>query len=227
MLQEVFRIKFSGRKQVIIFAAVIFICFIIAVKALSSVTTIFFKDDTYTVCIDPGHGGKAIGAVSKDGKRREQDDTLALSLKIRDCLEKQGVRVVMTRDTDVDVSLEDRCKKANKAKADLFVSIHRNSSDSGTGMEVWINEKPSKEEMKLSSDILKALVDASGMAERGVKQGFRNSSGNNYYVNAHTNMPSCLVEVGFITNDEDNKNFDKNIDKYAEAIADAIYKNLK
>lgn len=219
-------IKVSGKKQVIIAAAVMMICFLIAVKALTSVTTIFFSD-TYTVCIDPGHGGKAIGAASKDGKRLEQDDNLALALKVRQELEKRDVRVVMTRDKDVDVSLEKRCKKANKAKADLFVSLHRNSSESGSGMEVWINDKPSVKEKKLASDILKSLVAASGLAERGVKQGFRDSSGSNYYVNANTKMPSCLVEVGFITNDEDNKNFDANIDKYAEAIAAAICKNLK
>ncbi len=220
------KIKISGRKQVFIAAAVVFVCFFIAVKALSSATTVFFKD-TYVVCIDPGHGGKTLGAVSKDGKRLEQDDNLALSLKVRDCLEKKDVKVIMTRDRDADVSLKDRCRKANRAKADIFVSIHRNSSDSGTGMEVWINDKPTKEEKKLASDILKGLVRVSGMAERGVKLGFRNSSGSNYYVNANTNMTSCLVEVGFITNEEDNKNFDKNIDRYAEAIAEAIYKNLK
>ena len=217
--------RFTAKTQVIIAAAVVMICFFFAVKALTGVTTIYFSDKR-TVCIDPGHGGDTIGATSKDGKRLEQDDNLALALKVREKLEEHDVKVVMTRDTDVDISLEKRCKKANRAKADLFVSIHRNSSDSGTGMEVWINAEPSAEEKKLASDILKGLVDASGMAERGVKLGFRDSSGSNYYVNEHTKMPSCLVEVGFITNDEDNKNFDANIDKYAEAIAAAICKNL-
>lgn len=223
---EAVKIKFSGKKQIIISAAVVFICFLIAVKALTSATTIFFKD-TYSVCIDPGHGGASAGAVSKDGKRLEQDDNLALSLKVRDCLESKGVKVIMTREKDTDVSLENRCKKANRAKTDLFVSIHRNSSDSGTGMEVWINENPSKNEQKLASDILKALCGVSDLPERGVKKGFRNSSGSNYYVNAHTKMPSCLVEVGFITNEDDNKEFDERLDEYAEAISGAIYNNLK
>ena len=133
----------------------------------------------------------------------------------------------MTRDDDSDVSLKDRCKKANKSKSDLFVAIHRNSSSDGTGMEVWIKDKPSKEEKRLAEDILNALVKCSGQLNRGVTKGYRNTSGNNYYVNANTDMPSCLVEVGFITNKEDNEKFDKLIDTYAQSIADAIYENLK
>ena len=76
-----------------------------------------------TVVIDPGHGGSSSGAVL--GDRQEKDDNLRLSLLVRDILVERGYTVVMTRDGDTDVSLEDRCKIANKAKASLFVSIHR------------------------------------------------------------------------------------------------------
>lgn len=179
------------------------------------------------MCIDPGHGGDETGAVSKNGKRQEKDDNLKLSLKIKDELEKNDVKVIMTREKDDTVSLKERCVIANDNNADLFVSVHRNSSDDGTGMEVWIKDYPSDEEISLAEDILSALVTASSLKDRGVKRGYRNKSGNNYYVNGNTKMPSCLIEVGFITNEADNGNFDKNIDSYASAVAAAIYENLK
>ena len=219
-------IKLSDKKQVAAAFAAVFLCFIIAVKALSSVTTVIFTTK-HIVCLDPGHGGEESGALSKDKKRREQDDNLALALKVKSSLEKKDIKVIMTRENDSTVSLKERCVIANNANADLFVSLHRNSSDDGTGMEVWIKDKPSPEEEKLATDILNGLISASELTNRGVKKGYRNKSGNNYYVNGNTKMPSCLAEVGFITSKADNENFDKNIDAYAETIAQAIYENLK
>ncbi|HCT15824.1 MAG TPA: chitooligosaccharide deacetylase, partial [Ruminococcaceae bacterium] len=52
-------------------------------------------------------------------------------------------------------------------------------------------------------------------------------SGNNYYVNSNTNMPSILLEVGFVTSEEDNRSFDKSLDENAEAIADIIFESIK
>lgn len=220
------KIKLSDKKQICAAFAAVFFCFIIAVKALSSVTTVIFTT-RYIVCIDPGHGGSETGACSENNKRLEKDDNLALSLKVKSSLEAKDVKVIMTREDDSTVSLKERCVIANNGNADLFVSLHRNSSSDGTGMEVWIKDKPSEEETALAEDILDELVSVSKLTKRGVKKGYRNKSGNNYYVNGNTKMPSCLVEVGFISNEEDNKNFDENIDKYAEVIADAIFENLK
>ena len=88
---------------------------------------------------------KMLGSISSSGKRYEKDDTLEIALKIKSELEKQGINVIMTRDEDEFVTLQDRCKKANWIMADLFVSIHRNSAESGDGVEVWIsNEKEEK-----------------------------------------------------------------------------------
>ncbi len=218
-------IKKSFNKQLTVGFVLVLICFLIAVKALSSITTIIFND-IHTVCIDPGHGGDDAGATYSSKSRLEKNDNLALALKVKAELEKADVKVIMTRETDTAVSLKNRCKKANKGRADLFVSLHRNSSSDGTGLEVWIKDKPSDKEKQLAQDIVDSLETASGLQNRGVKSGYRNSTGNNYYVNANTNMPSCLVEVGFISNEKDNKNFDKNIDAYAKSIADAIIKNL-
>lgn len=92
-----------------------------------------------TIVIDPGHGGKDPGAR---GLRHteEKDITLKVGLKLRDLLSKQpGVRVLMTRDQDVFVELEERAKFANSHEADLFVSIHVNSHPSRAvkGIEIY------------------------------------------------------------------------------------------
>jgi N-acetylmuramoyl-L-alanine amidase len=92
-----------------------------------------------TIVIDPGHGGKDSGARGQRGTE-EKDITLKVALKLRDLLSKQpGVRVLMTRERDQFVELEDRAKFANEQGADLFVSIHVNSHPqrSVKGIEIY------------------------------------------------------------------------------------------
>lgn len=185
-----------------------------------------FVPDEKTVCIDPGHGGSSSGATL--GSRLEKDDTLRLSLLVRDILEDRGYTVVMTRDNDSDVSLNDRCKIANKARASLFVSIHRNSSTApdATGMEMWIHSSNPTDDMLLAQNILDCL-DTLNITNRGIHSGYRDGDDMNYYINRHTKMPSVLAEIDFISNKTDNKNYDKNINEYAKNIADGIELTLK
>ena len=185
-----------------------------------------FVPDEKTVCIDPGHGGTSSGATL--GSRLEKDDTLRLSLLVRDILEERGYTVVMTRDNDSDVSLADRCKIANKARASLFVSIHRNSSTSpnATGMEMWVHSSNPTDDTLLAQNILDCL-DTLNITNRGIHSGYRDGADMNYYINRHTKMPSVLAEIDFISNKNDNKNYDKNIDEYALAIANGIEMTLK
>ena len=92
-----------------------------------------------TIVIDPGHGGKDPGARGQRGTE-EKDITLRVALKLRDILNRQpGLRVLMTRERDVFVELEDRAKFANGNEADLFVSIHVNSHPQRTvrGIEIY------------------------------------------------------------------------------------------
>ena len=92
-----------------------------------------------TIVVDPGHGGRDPGAKGLRGTE-EKDITLKVGLKLRDLLKRQpGVRVMMTRDHDVFVELEDRAKYANNLEADLFVSIHVNSHPQRTvkGIEIY------------------------------------------------------------------------------------------
>ena len=185
-----------------------------------------FVPDEKTVCIDPGHGGTSSGAVL--GSRYEKDDTLRLSLLVRDILTDRGYTVVMTRDNDSDVSLEERCKIANKARASLFVSIHRNSSTSSSavGMEMWVHSSAPTDDTLLAQNILDCL-DAVGIPQnRGIHTGYRDRDDLNYYINRNTKMPSVLAEIGFISSKSDNKDYDENIDEYAKAIANGIEMTL-
>jgi len=81
-----------------------------------------------TIVIDPGHGGLEVGAKGKFGNL-EKDITLAISLKLKALIEKNlAFHVELTRDKDLDVSLENRAAIANNHRAELFISIHANSS---------------------------------------------------------------------------------------------------
>ena len=217
--------KQQAKKQntsLIIAVVLVIVSFLIAVKLLSNVVTEHY-DNEIIVCLDAGHGGSDVGATSTDGKRYEKDDNLRLTLKLRDELEAMGVTVILTREDDTTVSLKDRCKIANRKRADLFVSVHRNSSATGTGIEAWISKRPKDAETITAKSLTKAISEATGLENRGVKKGFRDSTANNYYVNANTRMPSVLLEVAFISSEKDNEAFDKNFDAMASEIAKVIY----
>lgn len=178
------------------------------------------------ICLDAGHGGSDVGA-EYDG-RYEKDDNLKLTLAVGEILEENGVKVIYTRTEDEAVELEKRAEFANKKKATYFVSIHRNSADANvSGVEIWIENTATLYEEGFAKDILDE-IDAVGFGKnRGVKRGYQGDSSANYLVNSATEMPSCLVEMGFITTPADNKLFDEKLDKYAQAIADGIMKNLE
>lgn len=152
------------------------------------------------ICIDPGHGGRHPGAVH--GDLVEKDIALNIALAMRECVEqKNHVSVVMTRETDEYVSIGERARIANRANADLFVSIHLNADPDPD--EPCMHEA-SGEEILVYSELSTAYRLAQHMATtidqvvpgafRGVK--FRPDLG----VLAYTHMPAMLIECGFIDN---------------------------
>ena len=187
----------------------------------------------FKVCIDPGHGGEDGGACKTDADgnviRKESDDTLRISLAIRDYLEEQGVQVVMTRDSDIllnqDIStdLDYRCTIANDALSDFFVSIHRDSvANDVSGFECWVHNKKPEMDTLLGQNIMAALQGVGISQNRGIGYGYTNVPTDNYHVNADTVCPSVLCEMGFITSDTDNQLIDEHYKEYAKAIGDAI-----
>lgn len=175
------------------------------------------------VVIDAGHGGSDIGAEYEG--RYEKNDNLSLALLVNEKLRKKGIETKMTRDKDKYISLEERCKIANKNNAKLFISLHRNSAEGANGVEIWIRNDATEKDRDLANNILNAIDKVGISQNRGVKSGYARGDGD-YYVNSHTDMTSCLVELGFINSESDNCLLDRNIDEYAQVIADSIIKTL-
>ncbi len=181
----------------------------------------FNPQGTPKICLDAGHGGSDVGAEF-DG-RYEKDDNLRLTLAVGEILEENGIDVIYTRKKDEFVELEKRAEYANKKRATYFVSIHRNSADADvSGVEAWTNNSAPYYEEKLAKNILDAIEEVGYGDNRGVKRGYQGNAASNYLVNSATQMPSCLLEMGFITTEEDNRLFDEKFDKYALAIANGI-----
>lgn len=174
------------------------------------------------VCIDPGHGGKDAGAVN--GKRYEKNDNLEMALKLQSLLKQQGITVVMTRETDKDVTLAQRTSLANKEKCNLFLSLHRDSFPNAYGATVYVYSNASTKTYNYGKAILEAVVNSGGFASRGVKKGAPNYK--DFAVNRDTTMPACLLELGFISSALDNSNYDRKKDDIAKALCKAICKQL-
>lgn len=173
----------------------------------------------YRIALDAGHGGSDPGAVYKD--RREKDDTLDLTLAVGDILKKNGINVYYTRTTDEYETPFKKATDANNSGANLFVSIHRNSSENP-------NQYSGVETLVYSDTGLKAEV-ARNINNQLEDAGFKNlgvDERKNLVVLKRTKMPAVLVEAGFINNDKDNYLFDEEFDSIAQAIADGILESI-
>ena len=169
------------------------------------------------ICIDPGHGGAQPGAVN--GRFKEKTAALAISLKLKDKLKEAGFKVIMTRDTDIDVSLASRCKISNDSGANAFVSIHLNSchSDEPHGAETWKWHKTRQFSKALADAVQADLIAATGAKNRGVKE-------SDVYVLKHTKASALVVECGFISNNEECRKLFNPV--YQDKIADGICRGI-
>lgn len=148
-----------------------------------------------TIVIDPGHGGEDNGAAW--GFAEEDDINLGIAFLLRCELEKKGFEVLMTRTHDAPVSLFQRTYYANKAKADLFVSIHCDAfhQTSARGMTVHVYSG-SVRSRGIASAISASLTNRfPDHRDRGVKE-------SNFHVLRETDMPAVLVECEFLSNPE-------------------------
>lgn len=159
------------------------------------------------IALDPGHGGSDPGAIGPSGTQ-EKTITLAVAKNVKTLLEKAGAKVIMTRQDDRDVcapnasavdELEARVQVANSNKADVFVSIHINSFSNRTvgGAASYYCQKTAFDSI-LASSLQDAVVSASGFSDRGT-----NSA--RFYVMTHSVMPASLIELGFISNPNEER----------------------
>ncbi len=168
------------------------------------------------VCLDPGHGGDDSGA-NYNGVM-EKVPNLDIALRVRPILQSLGYNVVMTRETDTTVSLQQRCDIANAAHADIFVSIHNNAytvDSKGTETYSYYNAPDGK---RLATFIHQQVVQRIKLTDRGVKEA-------GFYVLKHTNMTSALIEGCFLTNPDEAKLLGDPAfrQKIAEGIAAGIH----
>jgi len=149
-----------------------------------------------TVVVDPGHGAHDQGGKSRFGLN-EKDLALDTALRLRDCLQKRGFRVVMTRSTDVFIPLDQRVAISNSTPGAIFVSIHYNwdRGRSGHGVETYACSSRS---FRLAQNVERELSCAYRTLDRGVKRGCW------IRVLRKNLRPAILVECGFVSNSSDN-----------------------
>ncbi len=208
------------------------------------------------VALDPGHGGAEVGAEGRNGLF-EKEVVLSIARRLRELLqERLGLQVILTRDGDRDLALDERTALANNNKADLFISIHADASpsrdakgssvyflsysssdgegsvtsaggpdlfsgDSGLDFILWDMAQAShlSQSSRLAEIFQEELLTATGTEKgnRGIKQ-------NTFRVLKGATMPAVLVEVGFISNSEEEELL-KTRD-YQERLAEALYRGV-
>lgn len=172
------------------------------------------------VVIDAGHGGRDPGAIGIGGLR-ETDVNLSVSQQIATLLEQQGIQVVMTRRDDREIDLAPRVQTAERANADAFVSIHSNSATSNAnGTETYYSSGTNSR--RLAEAIQDSITGNLDMYDRGVKQA-------RFYVLVNTSMPAVLVELGFLTGQDDARKLSSSAFRtdMAEAIVEGILQYLR
>jgi len=179
------------------------------------------------VCIDAPHGGSDTGQY--DGTNYEKTQMLSLADSVKNELESAGVTVVMTRTTDTSVDYTKRIEICNNAKAAALVSFHRDITDksgSSKGISAWIHTSSPSNSKSLASDIMEELngVDVS---LSGVNTGTPDNKSKDYYLNQHSKVASCIIELGNMYSSKDNKLVTTDIDNTAKLIADGIMKYLE
>ena len=210
-----------------------------------------------TIVIDPGHGGREVGAVGPNGVM-EKDVPLKLARKRADALAaKVGARVVLTREDDIVVSLDQRTALANQYKADLFLSVHLHAAPvkDAKGSETYFLSLEASDELarkaaeaenatsapnptadlnlilwdlaqqayldessQFAQTIQEEMNAATGVANRGVKQA-------PFKVLVGATMPAALVEVGFISNAEEEAKLQT--DAFQSLMVDALVRAVQ
>lgn len=182
------------------------------------------KTGNYVVVIDPGHGGSDPGAIYSG--QSEKNINLNIALRLRALLQQEKIDVYMTRTNDSYVDLYDRSALANRLNADLLVSIHNNAvedpSVAGTMTLYYPDDKPGFNNKRFAEIIQKALVSKLGTKNRGIIQRPKLA------VLRTSQVPAVLVEVAFMTNDQDMQNLKDGafLQKSAEAIRDGVIQAL-
>lgn len=190
----------------------------------------YFAKQSFSVLLDPGHGGHDIGARGRKGFD-ENDINLDITKRVRDKLINRGIKVSMTRTQDQYVTLWKRIALANTANSNLFVSIHTNAAKSKTvnGAEIFYYGGANKSQngANYKQNLSKSYRFAKLVQwhlSKDVKIKSRGVKSARYFVLKNARVPAILIEVGFITHAwEGNKLFTPS---YRNEIAQAIVESI-
>lgn len=173
--------------------------------------------ENLVIAIDAGHGGTNFGTVGSNPKTLEKDYTLLFAKALETVLLKQGATVIMTRTTDSTFDNKDRILFLQQHNPDLLISLHLNASVKSEiqGASTYYKQIGFK---PLSVSILKRMLDT------GLKE-FGNIGNFNFTLNAITDFPNCLVEIGFLSNKEDEEKILN--PKFHQKVAQSIYWGIK
>jgi N-acetylmuramoyl-L-alanine amidase len=179
------------------------------------------KTGTAVVIVDAGHGGKDPGTLI--GGATEKYIDLQVAAKVAALLQQRGVTVVMTRERDQFIELEERAEVANRRNTDLFVSIHSDSApDHGiSGFTVYVAREASRESRRAAQSIATAMA-RTGSDSRGIREA-------DYKVLVLTTCPAVLIEVGYLSNPLDARRLQDNAFqiRLAQAIVEGILSYLQ
>ncbi|SHH54014.1 N-acetylmuramoyl-L-alanine amidase CwlD [Clostridium grantii] len=190
--------------------------------------------DEKIILIDPGHGGVDGGAVSKKGTL-EKDLNLKIAFKLKEILEKKGYIILLTRDDDYGLysdkgkirdkkieDLDNRCRLKKESECDIYISIHLNmfTDSKYSGAQVWYSDQP-KEASELAHLIQNNLIED---LDKTNNRKEKNSKGAYKILRCHNEIPSVIVECGFLSNEEEERKLLQNEyqDKIALSIGESV-----
>lgn len=181
------------------------------------------------IYLDAGHGGKDPGAYYKDVY--EEDINLSITLKLRDKLENMGAVVYLTRDSDYDLSnpnaslrkrsdLGNRAKMINSSDADMYLSIHLNSSTNTS----WKGAQVFYDDINKDNESIAKLFQEE--FNKNLKSNKSAKEISTLYMYKNVTKPGVLLEVGFISNSNDRYLLKKSSyqDKISNVIANTLIK---
>ena len=171
-----------------------------------------------TIAIDAGHGGTNLGASGRNSGILEKDYTVLFAKELQKILKKQKAKVIMVRETDTTIENKDRVLWAQENNPDIFISFHLNSSGRSTAKGVSTYYKHIGYR-SFTQSLLKRLLEIKNLEE------FGNIGSFNFQPIQPTEYPSCLVEVAFLSNEQDEKMI---LDpKFRTKVANQVYLGIK
>jgi len=170
-----------------------------------------------TIVLDAGHGGKDSGTIGKNGTL-EKALTLQTAKLLQQKLGQAGANVILTRNDDLFISLPNRVKTVYEHEADVFISIHYDSSHDATANGITIYYYDNKRDYPLAASIYSQLTTIENMKQRGIRFG-------DFHVLRENHRPSVLLELGYLSNATEESFIISPY--YQEKVTDAIVESLK